>query len=86
MDEAAGSRLAGIQQAGSEKAPPPHWVTENDNWIKIAALQKELGVCRRTIDRWRVDAAYGFPRAFNVGERIFFLRSEINSWKSRVQA
>jgi predicted DNA-binding transcriptional regulator AlpA len=62
------------------------WVEENDKWVKKSSLARDFGVSVRTIDRWRVDAAYGFPRAFNVGDRVFFLRSEINAWKSRVQA
>jgi predicted DNA-binding transcriptional regulator AlpA len=51
-------------------------------WIPAPQLAAELGVSRRTIGRWLLDVALGFPRPKIVNHRLYFERNSIEAWKA----
>ena len=51
-------------------------------WIPAPQLAAELGVSRRTLARWLLDAALAFPRPRCVNHRLYFERSSIEAWKT----
>jgi predicted DNA-binding transcriptional regulator AlpA len=48
--------------------------------IPTSALARELGVNRRTLVRWTQDPNFPMPKVFN--RRLYFLRYEIETWKT----
>jgi predicted DNA-binding transcriptional regulator AlpA len=51
-------------------------------WIPAPQLAAELGVSRRTLARWLLDVALGFPRPKVVNHRLYFERNSIEAWKT----
>jgi predicted DNA-binding transcriptional regulator AlpA len=52
------------------------------SWIPAPQLAAELGVSRRTLARWLLDVALGFPRPKIVNHRLYFERNSIEAWKA----
>jgi predicted DNA-binding transcriptional regulator AlpA len=55
---------------------------EQRSWIPAPELAAELGVSRRTLARWLIDVALGFPRPKIVNHRLYFERNSIEAWKT----
>jgi predicted DNA-binding transcriptional regulator AlpA len=55
---------------------------EQRAWIPAPQLAAELGVSRRTLTRWLLDVALGFPRPKIVNHRLYFERSSVEAWKA----
>lgn len=60
-------------------------MTENDKLISAKAVlgQFEPPPSVRTIDRWINDPRMNFPKPIYIGQRRFFLASEIAEFKAR---
>jgi predicted DNA-binding transcriptional regulator AlpA len=55
--------------------------------IPAGTVAAECHVTRRTIGRWILDAAIGFPAPIEINKRLYFKRAELEAWKlSRVAA
>jgi hypothetical protein len=52
------------------------------SWVPATELAAELGISRRTLARWLLDVALGFPRPKIVNHRLYFERSSIEAWKT----
>ena len=59
---------------------------QTKKWVTKAALARELSVSQHTVDRWRRTPVFEFPRPFAIGQKLFFLRPEIDVWKARAAA
>ncbi len=46
-------------------------------------LAREFNIDPRTLRRWLVTPALGFPRPTRVLNRLYFARAEIVAWKTR---
>ena len=55
---------------------------EQRSWIPASDLAAELGISRRTLTRWLLDAALAFPRPRCVNHRWYFERGAVEDWKS----
>lgn len=57
-------------------------------WVPQSQLAKELGVSRRTIERWvrEENTDVRLPRPHVVNKRIYFDRAAIDEWKQLRQA
>ncbi len=55
---------------------------EQRSWIPAPELAAELGVSRRTLGRWLLDIALGFPQPKIVNHRLYFERSAVEAWKA----
>jgi hypothetical protein len=53
----------------------------SSGWVPATQLAAELGVCRRTLARWLLDDALGFPRPRVVNKRLYFSRDDVETWK-----
>jgi hypothetical protein len=51
------------------------------SWIPAPQLAAELGISRRTLARWLLDIALGFPRPKIVNHRLYFERGAVERWK-----
>ena len=52
------------------------------SWIPASDLAVELGISRRTLARWLLDAALAFPRPRCVNHRLYFERGAVEAWKA----
>ena len=55
---------------------------EQRSWIPASDLAVELGISRRTLTRWLLDVALGFPRPRCVNHRLYFERGAVEAWKA----
>ena len=55
---------------------------EQRSWIPASDLAMELGISRRTLTRWLLDAALSFPRPRCVNHRLYFERGAVEVWKA----
>jgi predicted DNA-binding transcriptional regulator AlpA len=55
---------------------------EQRSWVPATELAAELGISRRTLARWLLDVALGFPRPKIVNHRLYFERSSVEAWKT----
>ncbi len=55
---------------------------EQRSWIPAPELAVELGISRRTLARWLLDAALAFPRPRCVNHRLYFERGTVEAWKT----
>jgi hypothetical protein len=55
---------------------------EQRSWVPATALAAELGVSRRTLARWLLDAALGFPQPKVVNHRLYFERVAVEAWRA----
>jgi predicted DNA-binding transcriptional regulator AlpA len=55
---------------------------EQRSWIPASDLATELGISRRTLARWLLDVALGFPPPKIVNHRLYFERSAVDQWKT----
>lgn len=55
---------------------------EQRSWIPASDLAAELGISRRTLARWLLDAALAFPRPRCVNHRLYFERGAVEVWKA----
>jgi hypothetical protein len=49
--------------------------------VPAVTVAKEFNTTRRTIGRWFVTPAMGFPQPVEINKRLYFRRNEIESWK-----
>jgi hypothetical protein len=49
-----------------------------DDYLSPAQLAAQLGICRRTLDRWR--AARAGPPRVTIGRRPFYRRQAVSQW------
>lgn len=55
---------------------------EQRSWIPASDLAVELGISRRTLTRWLLDVALGFPRPRCINHRLYFERGAVEVWKA----
>jgi len=56
------------------------------DWVPQSQLAKELGVSRRTVERWVQKKQVDLPRPHIVNKRIYFDRTAIDEWKHSRQS
>jgi hypothetical protein len=56
--------------------------SEQRSWIPASDLASELGISRRTLARWLLDAELAFPRPRCVNRRLYFERDPVEGWKA----
>ena len=56
------------------KSPP--------SWVGCAEVAADLGITKRTLDRWLRNPVLGFPRPRWVGVIRRFDQQEIDAWKA----
>jgi hypothetical protein len=49
--------------------------------VPAVTAARELHVTRRTVGRWMLDPAVGFPPSVEINTRLYFRRDELESWK-----
>ena len=54
----------------------------NEMLVPAATASAELGCGRRTLGRRMADPDSGFPPAIRINGRIYFLRSDLESYKA----
>jgi hypothetical protein len=57
-----------------------HAAATSQVWVPAPRFAQELGVCRRTVNRW-LQTVPNFPRPRVVNHRLYFERSAIEAWK-----
>jgi hypothetical protein len=55
--------------------------TSGETLIPKPNLARELGVSSRTLSRWLLDAALGFPRPLIIRGRLYLYRGAVEDWK-----
>jgi hypothetical protein len=50
--------------------------------VKGSEAAREHGVCGKTWSRWQADPAIGLPKPVIIGTREYFIRAELDAWKS----
>lgn len=71
-----------IPSGGRADAARAAGAFEQRAWIPASDLAVELGISRRTLARWLLDVALGFPRPKIVNHRLYFERSSVEAWKA----
>jgi hypothetical protein len=71
-----------IPSGGRADAARSALAHEQRSWIPASDLAVELGISRRTLARWLLDVALGFPRPKIVNHRLYFERSSVEAWKA----
>jgi hypothetical protein len=49
--------------------------------VPAGTVAAECHVARRTIGRWILDPAIGFPAPIEINHRLYFRRPELEAWK-----
>ena len=49
-----------------------------DDYLKASELAKELGLSRRTLDRWRWTRQG--PPIVTIGKRVFYRKDSVREW------
>ena len=49
--------------------------------VPAVTVASEFHTTRRTIGRWFVTPAMGFPQPVEINKRLYFRRSELEAWK-----
>jgi predicted DNA-binding transcriptional regulator AlpA len=49
--------------------------------VPAGTVASECHVTRRTIGRWILDPAVGFPPPVEINKRLYFRRGELEGWK-----
>jgi hypothetical protein len=59
-----------------------HFEDRSSGWVPATRVAAEFGICRRSLARWILDEATGFPRPRIVHKRLYFERTAIETWKA----
>jgi hypothetical protein len=71
-----------IPSGGRADAARSALAFEQRSWVPASDLAVELGISRRTLARWLLDAALAFPRPRCVNHRLYFERGAVEVWKA----
>lgn len=66
----------------ADPARAAQYAEARGSWIPASDLAVELGISRRTLTRWLLDVALGFPRPRCVNHRLYFERGAVEAWKA----